>query len=71
VLKINNRKGIRATFKALPDLQEVHILANGDHYFNRSHAETAAGEGGEVETLQRDAEELKDAKKEEAPKDAA
>jgi hypothetical protein len=70
VLKINNRKGIRATFKVMPDLQEVHILENGDHYFNRDHAEAAAGEDGVIETLDRDAEELKDAKKE-APKDAA
>lgn len=70
MLKINNKKGIRATFKAMPDLQEVHILENGDHYFNEDHAKAAAGPDGDYETLTADAEELKDAKKE-ADKDAA
>ncbi len=37
--KINDKAGIRATFAALSTLKEVHVLENGDHYFNKKHAE--------------------------------
>lgn len=72
-LKIKNKAGIRDTFDARPDLKEVHILENGDHYFTKLHAEHAGrkkteGEGEaakqvldeKITTLGRDAAELKE-----------
>ncbi|MDO7877372.1 hypothetical protein Q5H93_21705 [Hymenobacter sp. ASUV-10] len=59
-LKINDKAGIRATFNACPALKEVHVLENGDHYFNKEHAKTAAGEKGKVVTYKEDAKELED-----------
>ncbi len=58
--KIKDKPGIRATFDARPDLQEVHILPSGEHYFNKDHAETALAKGQELVTLARDSDELND-----------
>ncbi len=59
-LEIKDKAGIRATFKARPDLQEVHILPSSEHYFNKGHAEHALAEGEVLATLTADADELKD-----------
>ena len=32
-MQINDRPGIRNTFADRPDITEVHILADGTHYF--------------------------------------
>lgn len=74
---INDKAGIRATFVATPQLKEVHVLENGDHYFTKAHAEhmgrkKTVGEGEDakqvldekITTYKRDAKELED----EAPK---
>ncbi len=58
--QINHKAGIRDTFKARPDLKEVHILPSGEHYFNKAHAEQALAEGEELVTLASDSDELKD-----------
>ncbi len=59
-LEIKDKAGIRATFKARPDLQEVHLLPSGEHYFHKGHAEHALAKGEELITLTPDAEELKE-----------
>jgi len=71
--KINDKAGIRATLAARPDLKQVHLLEDGMHFFNKSHAEHMGrkkieGEGKEAKevldenivTLARDSDELKD-----------
>ena len=60
---INNKAGIRATFKARPDLKAVHVLPTGAHYFNLDHAEEALQEGEEITTLAADSPELRDEEK--------
>jgi hypothetical protein len=78
--KINDKAGIRATFAARPDLKHVHLLEDGTHYFNKSHAEhmgrkKTEGEGDdakevldeEIVTLARDSDELKEEVAKEEP----
>ncbi|MBO2009178.1 hypothetical protein [Hymenobacter negativus] len=53
---INNKAGIRDTFAACPDLKAVYVLENGDHYFNKKHAEHMArkkveGEGEDAKQV--------------------
>lgn len=78
--KINDKAGIRATFATRPDLKAVHVLENGDHYFNKLHAEhmgrkKTEGEGEDakevldekITTIKRDDKQLED-EAPEAPK---
>jgi hypothetical protein len=41
--KINNLTGIVETFAARPDLEKVHIMADGRHFFNEQYAKEANG----------------------------
>ncbi len=57
-MRINHKAAINHTFNVCDDLTEVHVLPNGDHYFDRTTAEAALRKDEKLVTLDRDDKEL-------------